>query len=86
MQNMVTINMIDRIDFDYLKQLDNLGKHFNLLEVGEKWYMSDDTMQAVAVILNENGKFKTPADAISFFCNPDRWEAAIYDLINNYKA
>jgi len=45
------------------------------------WWRDDGRVRAVACLLDDFGSFESPADVVSFFCEPWRWEHEIGAIV-----
>jgi hypothetical protein len=77
--------MITKEDYEYLKSLPHLSGVYGILDLKNAWYASDETLVAVARILNNNGVFPDSDIIIDFFESPHKWVRDIWGLIKEYE-
>lgn len=77
--------MITKEDYEYLKNLPNLGVKPSISNLMKVWYVSDETLITVARILNNNGVFPSSDTIIDFFESPRKWTRDIQSLIKEYE-
>lgn len=77
--------MITKEDYEYLKNLPNLGITPSLSNLSKQWYTSDDTLITVARMLDDYGVFPRTNHVVDFFENPRKWTKDIQDLIKEYE-
>jgi hypothetical protein len=47
------------------------------------WWESQDTVLAIACILDDFGAFQSPGDIVSFFVKPRTWETEIAEIVRD---
>ncbi|MEE8470470.1 MAG: hypothetical protein V3S51_03990 [Dehalococcoidia bacterium] len=61
--------------------MEKAAERLRNLEAG--WWNSDDTLLAVARILDDFGSFESPGDVISYFVEPWKWGEEISEIVRD---
>ena len=77
--------MLTQENYEYLKNLSNLGRPIDFLGLKKVWYFSDETLISVARILSEVDTFLSKDKVIDFFESPHKWTKDIQNLIKEYE-
>lgn len=77
--------MLNKEDYEFLKNLPHLDNKPDFLDFLKVWYCSDEKVLSVARILNEQGIFRSIDNVIDYFEKPKKWERDIQALIKEYE-
>ena len=77
--------MLNKEDYEFLKNLPYLGTKPDLFDFPKVWYASDETTIMVARILEKQDVFCATDVVIDYFEKPRKWERAIQRLIKEYE-
>ena len=78
---------MDKSDIEYLENcLAHTSKQHSLIHNSDKiWYANNDTLLAVARILDEDFSFRDTSCVIDYFEKPYKWEYEMKQIVDNYK-